>query len=277
MSVTAILIVKNEAKHLAACLETVRGWVDGILVYDSGSTDSTREIAESFGARFVVDTDWQGFGRHRQKAQEQVTTEWCLWLDADERITPELKASIQAALARPEADTVYAFPRLTWAYGRFIRHCGWYPDHCLRLYPTALTRFSGALVHESVEVKAGMKVQPLEGDLLHFSYDTLEHHLAKAAKYASAWAEERARKGKRGSLFQALLHGSFRFLRMYFLRAGFLDGKAGLVLSILGGHAAFIKYVALWMHSQPGRPEPTAQPSAGGGAEKRNAATDGHR
>lgn len=255
MSVTAVLIVKNEAKHLAACLETVKGWVGEILVYDSGSADATQEIAESFGARFLVDTDWQGFGKHRQKAQAHVRTDWCLWLDADERISPELKASIQAALANPVPDTIYAFPRLTWAYGRFIRHCGWYPDHCLRLYPTALTHFSEALVHESVDVGPGMKVQPLKGDLLHFSYDTLEHHLTKAAKYASAWAEERTRKGKRGTLCQALLHGTFRFLRMYVLRAGFLDGKAGLVLSILGGHAAFIKYVSLWMHSQPKRPD----------------------
>ncbi|WP_005036549.1 glycosyltransferase family 2 protein [Holophaga foetida] len=255
MSVTAILIVKNEAKHLAACLETVKGWVDEIVVYDSGSTDATEEIAASFGARFIRDPDWQGFGKQRQKAQTHVKTGWCLWLDADERITPELKASIQAALASPAPDTVYALPRLTWAYGRFIRHCGWYPDHCLRLYPTAYTTFNAALVHENLERVPGMKVQPLKGDLLHFSYDTLEHHLTKAAKYASAWAEERARKGKRGSLSQALLHGSFRFLRMYVLRAGFMDGKAGLVLSILGGHAVFIKYVSLWMYDQPKRPD----------------------
>lgn len=255
MSVTAILIVKNEAKHLAACLETVKSWVDEILVYDSGSTDATQEIAAAFGARFIQDTDWKGFGRQRQKAQEHARTDWCLWLDADERVTPELKASIQAALANPAPDTIYAFPRLTWAYGRFIRHCGWYPDHCLRLYPRTLTAFNKALVHEHVEVAPSMKVQPLKGDLLHFSYDTLEHHLAKSAKYAAAWAEERASAGRQASLFQAAAHGIFRFLRMYVLRAGFLDGKAGLLLSYLGGHSAFTKYVSLWMYDQPKRPD----------------------
>jgi len=255
MSVTAVLIVKNEEKHLAACLETVKGWVDEILVYDSGSSDATEAIAASYGARFIQDTHWEGFGRQRQKAQTHVRTDWCLWLDADERITPELKASIQAALAKPEPNTIYTLPRLTWAYGRFIRHCGWYPDPCLRLYPTALTQFNTSLVHENLELRPDLRVHPLKGDLLHFSYDSLEHHLAKAAKYASAWAEERAKKGKRSSLLQAAAHGLFSFLKMYLLRAGFLDGRAGLLLSYLGGHSAFIKYASLWLHSQPRRPE----------------------
>nr|WP_320133655.1 glycosyltransferase family 2 protein [uncultured Holophaga sp.] len=254
MTVTAILIVKNEEKHLAACLETVQGWVDEILVYDSGSTDRTEAIAADFGARFIRDTDWQGFGRQRQKAQEQVTTDWCLWLDADERISPKLKASIQAALASPQADTVYAFPRLTWAFGRYIRHCGWYPDPCLRLYPTALTRFNEALVHESVELKPGTAVKRLKGDLLHYSYDTLEHYLVKSAKYTAAWAEERARRGKRSSLFQAALRSAFTFFRMYVLKAGFLDGRAGWVLSCLSAEYTFAKYVGLWLHSAPRRP-----------------------
>jgi (heptosyl)LPS beta-1,4-glucosyltransferase len=254
-TVTAILIVKNEEKQLAACLETVKGWVDEILVYDAGSTDATEAIAGSFGARFIRDADWQGFGRQRQKAQEHVRTAWCLWLDADERISPELKTSIQAALEHSRPDTVYALPRLTWAYGRFIRHCGWYPDHCLRLYPTALTRFNAALVHEKLETKPHMRIQPLEGDLLHFSYEGLEHQLTKAAKYAAAWAEERAREGKRASLSQAIAHGIFSMLRMYVLRGGFRDARAGLLLSILGGYAAFAKYAALWSYSQPKRPE----------------------
>ncbi|MBP1628256.1 MAG: glycosyltransferase, partial [Holophagaceae bacterium] len=132
-------------------------------------------------------------------------------------------------------------------------HCGWYPDYCLRLYPTALTTFNTALVHENLERVPCMRIQRLKGDLLHFSYDSLEHHLAKAANYASAWAEGRARKGKRGSLGQAAAHGVFSFIKMYFLRAGFLDGKAGLLLSLLGGHASFIKYATLWLHSQPRR------------------------
>jgi len=253
-TLTAILIVKNEEKHLAPCLDTVQGWVDEILVYDSGSSDRTEAIAAEYGARFVVDRDWQGFGRHRQKAQDLVNTDWCLWLDADERISPELKASIQAALDQPQANTVYALPRLTWAFGRYIRHCGWYPDPCLRLYPRALTRFNEALVHENVELKPGIAVQRLRGDLLHFSYDTLEHYLVKAAKYAEASAEGKARRGRKATLCQAVLHAAFKGFQMYVLQRGFLDGRAGFVLSCLSAHATFSKYVALWLKTQAARP-----------------------
>jgi (heptosyl)LPS beta-1,4-glucosyltransferase len=255
MSVTAILIVKNEEKHLAACLETVKGWVDEILVYDSGSTDTTEAIATTYGARFVQDTDWQGFGRHRQKAQNHVRTDWCLWLDADERITPELRASIQSAMAAPQPDTVYALPRLTWAFGRYIRHCGWYPDRVFRLYPKSLTRYNDALVHENVEIGPGMKIRPLKGDLLHFSYENLEQYLVKSAKYAQAWSEGRFRRGRHANLLQAVLHSAFKGFQMYVLQAGFLDGSAGLVLSCLSAHATFTKYIALWLRDQPVRPD----------------------
>jgi len=254
-SITAILIVKNEEKHLAACLGTVKGWVDEILVYDSGSNDQTAEIAASFGARFIADTDWQGFGVQRQRAQTHVRTDWCLWLDADERITPELKENILKALSEPPENTIFTFPRLTWAFGTFIRHCGWYPDRVLRLYPRTLTRYNDALVHENVEVGPGMRVRPLKGDLLHFSFESLEHYLTKSARYAAAWAEGKASQGHRATLLQAFFHAAFRFFNMYILKRGFLDGRVGLLLSGLSTQYTFAKYISLWMYAQPKRPD----------------------
>lgn len=255
MSLAAVLIVHNEEANLAACLASVQGWVDEIVILDSGSTDSTAEIAAQFGARVYQSTDWPGFGIQRQRAQQHVTADWCLWLDADERLTPELKASIQAVIACPTRHTVYSLPRLNWLFGRHIRHCGWYPDRVLRLYPTALTRYNDALVHEKVEMSTDMQVQPLNGDLLHFPYRDLEHYLSKSARYAKAWADGRAARGKRTSLLAGAGHALGCFLRMYLLKAGFLDGRAGLLISLLSAHSTFVKYADLWLRQQPRRPE----------------------
>ncbi|WP_375056363.1 glycosyltransferase family 2 protein [Zobellella sp. DQSA1] len=252
-TLAAVLIVKNEADNLADCLATL-DWVDEIVVLDSGSTDRTREVAEAAGARFFENTDWPGFGRQRQLAQGKVQSDWVLWVDADERVTPELRASIEAVLARPTGDTVYAISRLSWVFGRFIRHCGWYPDRVLRLYPRALTGYNDALVHEKVELKPGIKTARLRGDLLHYTYRDLEHYLVKSAGYAAAWARQRAERDKKGSLAQGVLHGLGCFLKMYVLKAGFLDGRQGLLLSLLSAHSTFVKYADLWIRTETSGP-----------------------
>ncbi|GAA4494187.1 glycosyltransferase family 2 protein [Pseudaeromonas paramecii] len=255
MSLAAVLIVHNEEANLAACLASVRDWVDEIVILDSGSTDSTAAIAAEFGAQYAVEPVWPGYGRQRQLAQARVRSDWCLWLDADERVTPALRASIEAVVAQPVGRTVYSVPRLNWLFGRHIRHCGWYPDRVLRLYPTGLTRYNDALVHEKVEVSADMRVQPLDGDLLHYPYRDLEHYLSKSARYAKAWADGRAARGKRTSLLAGFGHALGCFARMYLLKAGFLDGRAGLLISLLSAHSTFVKYADLWLRSQPSRPE----------------------
>ncbi len=247
-TLAAVLIVKNEAENLADCLATL-DWVDEIVVLDSGSIDTSREVAEAAGARFFVNANWPGFGRQRQLAQSHVQSDWVLWIDADERVTPTLRSSIEAVLATPTTNTVYSIPRLSWVFGRFIRHCGWYPDRVLRLYPRALTGYNDALVHEKVELGPGIKTAKLKGDLLHYTYRDLEHYLVKSAGYAAAWAQQRQQRGKRGSLGQGLLHGVGCFMKMYLLKAGFLDGKQGLLLSLLSAHSTFVKYADLWIRT----------------------------
>ncbi|MEW7866852.1 glycosyltransferase family 2 protein [Aeromonas diversa] len=254
-TLAAVLIVKNEAENLRACLATLQGVVDEIVILDSGSQDETAAIAAEFGARFFVNNQWPGFGRQRQLAQSHVRSDWVLWLDADERLTPELAHNIRDVLENPPADTLYTLPRLSWVFGRFIRHSGWYPDRVLRLYPRALTGYNDALVHEKVEVRANMKVVDLKGDLLHYTYRDLEHYLVKSAGYGRAWADQRQARGKKSSLSQGLLHAIGCFVKMYLLKAGFLDGRQGLLLAILSAHSTFIKYADLWIRHQPGRPE----------------------
>ncbi|MBA8780100.1 MULTISPECIES: glycosyltransferase [Aeromonas] len=254
-TLAAVLIVKNEADNLRACLASLEDLVDEIVVLDSGSQDDTPAIAAEFGARFFVNTAWPGFGRQRRLAQSHVQSDWVLWLDADERLTPELRSAIQGVMANPASDTIYSIPRLSWVFGRFIRHSGWYPDRVLRLYPKALTGYNEALVHEKVEVRANMKIVNLQGDLLHYTYRDLEHYLVKSAGYARAWADQRTARGKKGSLGQGLVHAVGCFLKMYLLKAGFLDGKQGLLLAILSAHSTFVKYADLWVRQQPQQPK----------------------
>lgn len=248
--IAAVLIVKNEAANLKACLDTVADWVDEIVIMDSGSTDQTAAIAAEYGANYHNHVDWPGFGRQRQLAQEQVTATWCLWLDADERVTPELKHQILRVCQQGPGRTVYGMSRLNWVFGRYIRHSGWYPDKVWRLYPTILTRYNDALVHEKVIMDDSMSLQMLKGDLIHYPYKDLEHYLVKSARYAKAWADGRIAKGKKGSLLDGAIHALGCFIRMYLLRLGFLDGKVGLLLALLSSHSTFVKYADLWIRTR---------------------------
>lgn len=245
-TLSVAMIVKNEGQDLAACLETVQGWVDEIVILDSGSCDNTEQIAREFGAKFYQNTDWQGFGVQRQRAQQYVTGDYVLWLDADERVTPELRQSILQAVKKGEKNTIYQIPRLSEVFGRQIRHSGWYPDYVVRLYRTDFAGYDDALVHEKVCYPKAAKLEKLQGDLLHFTYKDIHHYLVKSAGYAQAWAMQRAAKGKKASIGQGILHALGCFVKMYFLKAGFLDGKQGLLLAILSAHSTFVKYADLW-------------------------------
>lgn len=244
------MIVKNESKHLAGCLEKVKDWVDEIVIVDSGSDDDTLKIAEQFGAKCYVNTNWQGFGKQRQFAQQYINSDYVLWLDADEQVTDELRQSIQQVVSQPPSKTLYQIGRLTHIFGREIRHSGWYPDYVVRLYSTQLAQYGDELVHEKVHYPADAKVEKLKGDLLHYSYDNIHHYLVKSANYAKAWADQRQAKGKKASLFQGIIHGIACFAKMYVFKAGFLDGKQGFLLAVLSAHSTFVKYADLWERDQ---------------------------
>lgn len=257
-TLTIAMIVKNEADNLADCLESCQGLADELVLVDGGSTDDTVNIAKRFGATVLTQTEWAGFGRQRQFAQSKITTDWVFWIDADERITPELKSAIERVVRMPASDgalnTIYRVARRSWVFGRFIRHSGWYPDHVLRLHPNKLTHYTDAPVHERLMVPDGAHIDTLAGDLLHYTYRDLHHYLVKSAQYADLWAAQRHQQGKRSSLLQGVLHGVGCFLRMYVLKAGFLDGKQGFLLAVLSAHSTFAKYADLWVRQNPVRP-----------------------
>ena len=249
-TLSVAMIVKNEAHHLAQCLDTVNAWVDEIVILDSGSTDATQQIAEQYGAKFYQNTDWPGFGKQRQLAQQYVTSDYVLWLDADERVTPELRQSIQSAITQDAPNTAYKIPRLSEIFGHKIRHSGWYPDYVIRLYRKDFARYGDQLVHEKVELPANANIQKLQGDLLHYTYQNIHHYLVKSAGYAKAWADQREKAGKKATLWQGISHAVGCFVKMYVIRLGFLDGKAGLLLAILSAHSTFVKYADLWVRTQ---------------------------
>jgi (heptosyl)LPS beta-1,4-glucosyltransferase len=243
-SLSVVMIAKNEAELLSECLQSV-AWADEIIVLDSGSTDGSVALAESLGAKVFTHTDWQGFGKQRQKAQSYATQDYVLMIDADERVTPELRHSIEQALANADDNVVYSLGRRNLFLGRFMRHSGWYPDRVNRLYANQRYRYNDDLVHESLNT-GGAKVVPLQGDLLHLTCRDFFAFQRKQLHYAEQWAIQRHQAGKRCGYLSILTHTLGAFCKTWLLRAGFLDGKQGLLLAVVNAQYTFNKYAALW-------------------------------
>ena len=241
MKLSVVIITCNEAGNIRACIESV-AFADEVVVLDSGSSDDTVAIAREAGARVSTSADWPGFGPQKNRALALAQGEWVLSLDADERVTPELAAEIRQVLENP-GHQAYDMPRLSSFCGRFIRHSGWWPDRVLRLFRRGTAHFTDAVVHERV-VGAGETGQ-LTAHLLHYTYPDLETALVKMNRYSSDSAAAMFARGRRASLWSALGHGSWTFIRIYFVRRGFLDGRHGFVLAAVAGMGSFSRYAKL--------------------------------
>lgn len=239
---SVIIITKNEAENIRACLESVE-WADEIIVVDSGSSDATVEICREMGAQ-VHEHDWPGFGIQKNRALSYATNEWVFSIDADERVTPDLKAQLIKAMEDGSKDGFFV-PRLSQFCGRFIRHSGWYPDYVLRLFKGTRGRFSDDMVHERVilEGVAGRLTSPL----LHYSYLNETDVRRKTEQYAKAGALQMLRKGKTATIADAPMRAGWAFVRAYFLRLGFLDGFAGFNVAMMNARTTYLKYQQLRM------------------------------
>ncbi|MEI2417707.1 glycosyltransferase family 2 protein [Orrella sp. JC864] len=246
LTLSVIVITKNEAAHIRACLDSV-AFADEVIVLDSGSADDTVALAGQWGARVVQTPDWPGFGPQKNRALELARCDWVLSLDADERVTPELAAEIQALLRHPGHDA-YRVARLSELCGRQIRHSGWWPDHVLRLFRRGTARFTEAAVHEKVVTQGS--VGTLRHHLLHFPYPDLESLIAKANRYSTDAAAMMYARGKRCGPLGMLGHGIWTFIRIYFLRRGFLDGRQGLVLALFAASGSIFRYAKLMLFEQ---------------------------
>ncbi|MBI4807439.1 MAG: glycosyltransferase family 2 protein [Nitrosomonadales bacterium] len=240
---SVILITKNEAVNIRACIESV-AWADEIIVVDSGSTDDTVAICKELGAQAHVH-DWPGFGVQKNRALGYATKEWVLSLDADERVTPELRAGIEAILQSGQTPDAYLVPRLSNYCGRFMRHSGWYPDLLPRLFKRGKARFSDDLVHERLIVEGS--TGQLAGLLLHYAFDDMEEVLHKVNQYSTAGAAMMHKRGRKASLSGAVVRGLWSFFRTYILRGGILDGREGFMLAVSNAEGTYYRYLKLML------------------------------
>jgi len=238
--ISAVLITRDAAPVLDACLESL-GFVDEIVVVDSASADATVQIAQRRGAR-VVQKEWLGFGRQKQFAVDQAKNDWVLCLDADERISPELAASIQAALAAP-VSPVYRMARRNRFLGRWLSHGEGYPDWSPRLFNRMNARWSDDLVHE--KVLFAVTPGTLKGDLLHDSSDSLSAYLDRQNRYTTLAAQQAFELGRSAGALHLLASPVVRFFKFYVFRLGFLDGVAGLLHISIGCMNSYLKYAKL--------------------------------
>lgn len=240
---SAIIIAKNEAAHIADCLDSL-AFCDERVVLDGGSTDDTVALAEKHGARVLSAPDWQGFGPQKNLALSQATGDWVLSLDADERVSPALAAEIGGAITKAGADG-YEMPRRSSFCGRMMRHSGWYPDYVLRLFRRGKARFSDDAVHERVLCEG--PVARLAEPLLHYPVARLEDALARMDRYSSLGADMLVASGRRVSFMSGIVHGLWSFLRTYVFRAGFLDGREGFLLAVANAEGTYYRYMKAWL------------------------------
>lgn len=247
MSISVIIITKNEEASIGDCLKSV-AWADEIVVVDSGSSDGTVALCRAHTGKVHVTPDWPGFGPQKNRALALATGEWVLSLDADERVTPELRREIEAATADPGGRAAFALPRRSRYCGRQMRHSGWWPDHVVRLFRRTEARFSDDLIHERLIAEG--PVGRLKSPLLHEAFGDLEEVLETMNRYSTAGAHLMHQRGRRATLAGAILHGLWSFFHTYLLRAGFLDGREGFLLAVSNAEGTYYRYLKLMFLTQ---------------------------
>ena len=224
------IITKDSEKTIKECIDSAK-FADEIVVVDSGSSDKTVEICEKNRCK-VIEKEWMGFAKQKQFAVDNCKNEWVFVLDSDEIITKELQEEIKKTLLKPECYG-YFIARLNYFFGKAIRHCGLYPDRTLRLFDKTKGRFSSDSVHEKVVVEG--KTGTLKNHMLHYAYDSIEEFIEKQNRYSSL--------NKKPNRLKALLNPTWTFFKIYFLKAGFLEGWHGFIIARLYSEYTFWKYI----------------------------------
>jgi glycosyltransferase involved in cell wall biosynthesis len=237
---SVIIITKNESTHIGSCLQSVL-WADEIIVLDSGSEDDTVEICKQYTDNVFI-TDWPGFGIQKQRALDKARGDWILSIDADEVVSTQLRAEIEKALQQEQYNG-YDIPRLSSYCGKEIRHGGWWPDYVLRLFRRNAGYFTESVVHERIVVQG--EIGKLSSPLLHDAFVNLDEVLHKVNDYSSLGAQMLHQKGVQSSVSKAIFKAFWIFIRTYWLKAAFLDGRQGLMLSISNAEGTYYKYVKL--------------------------------
>jgi (heptosyl)LPS beta-1,4-glucosyltransferase len=243
VGISAVIITFNEERNIARCIASLRRVADEVVVVDSGSSDGTQAIAETAGAH-VVHHPWAGYSGQKNFANTLARCTYILSMDADEALSPELEASLLRVKAKgPQG--AYRFNRITNYCGTWVRHGGWYPDVKVRLFPKGRARWEGEHVHEELVLDADLPVTHLHGDLLHWSYHTLDDHRARIERYSDLHARKMLEAGNTGGAVKRWLSPVAKFVQGYVLQLGFLDGSAGFHIARLSARAVHLKYTKL--------------------------------
>lgn len=247
LPISVTVITLNEERHIGRCLDSVRDWVDDVVVIDSGSTDHTRSIAEEKGARVFVNA-WKGYGQQKNFAQDQVRNDWVLNIDADEEVTSELRAEIFAVFRniRSGGDRRLGFmvPRKSYYLKRWIRHGGWYPNHLVRFAHRKHSRWTEPEVHEALKVDGDVGV--FQSPLNHYTFDSIEDQVRTNLRFSRLGSKDLIRKGKHPSIAKLILKPIGKFFETYLIKGGCLDGIAGFLISVNAAHSMFLKYAYLF-------------------------------
>lgn len=252
-SLSVMVIAMNEADRIRACLESVQDIADEIIVFDGGSSDRTMEICREY-TDLVFATDWRGDGVQKQRALGKATMEWVFRIDADERMSPELKAELCGILNRDAIrEVAFRVPWATYCFGKYLTHGENGTSHW-NFFRRKSAHYDESVVHATLELDGG-PTGTLTGRLYHDANRDYHHLLVKLSEYAVSAASQMRARGRQGSLSRALFHATWRFFKVYVLRGGFLDGRRGLMMAILYSQYVFNKYCALWAEREPGLPD----------------------
>lgn len=241
MNLSVVVITKNEQANLRRCLASVL-FADEIVIVDDNSTDGTRAIAADFGAK-IISPEWIGFGPAKRAGVAAASGDWILSLDADEEVTSELADEIKQIVTMDANFFGYEMPRRTQFLGRWIYHCGWYPDQVLRLFRRGRGNFTEARVHETVELSG--PAGRLKGEILHYSYPDLESYFEKFNRYTTIAAEQGVAEGRRPGGYDIIVRPLAAFIKHYFTKRGFLDGVEGFLISVLSSVHVMVKYAKM--------------------------------
>lgn len=239
IAISAILITKNEEVRIEACLASL-GWADEIIVVDSGSIDRTRDLCERNGKVKFFEMPWEGFGIQKNRALDQASGEWIFSIDADEIVSHELAEEILITVQQASYDG-YVLKRKNFYRGKWIKHSGWWPDKILRLFRRGKGRFNDRLVHESVEVQGA--IGELLNSIEHHSFQSVSDFIRKTDSYSTLGAQQMKFKNRNITTLDACTHAFATFIKVYFLKGGILDGRAGMLIAASNAAGVFYRYI----------------------------------
>ena len=239
--ISAVILTFNEERNIERCLKSLEGVADEIIIIDSFSTDNTESICQGFGTRFVK-RKWEGYSNAKNHGNDLATYDYILSLDADESLSDELRQNILAEKANFTSEA-YSFHRLTNYCGKWIHHCGWYPDTKVRMWKKGKGKWCGSIHEQLILEKCSTKL--LHGDIFHYSYYSLNEHFLKVDRYTDLMANESFVNKKSVPIYKTFLSPIFKFLKGYFLQLGFLDGYYGFIICFIAAYSTRIKYVKI--------------------------------